>query len=388
VSESSLRVVVAGYVVRGPLGGLAWHHLQYVLGLTRLGHDAYFVEDSDDYPACYDPVRGETGTDPAYGLRFAEQAFGRLGLGDRWAYHDAHAGRWQGPAAARAESLCSGADLLLNVSGVNPVRPWLARIPARALIDTDPVFTQVRNLTDPDHRDRSRAHTTFFTFGENLGTPLAEAPDDGLPWEPTRQPVVLDAWPPTPAPADAPFTTVMQWDSYPAMEYGGTRYGMKSESFGRYAELPRRAGARFELALGSANAPRKWLEERGWSVCDPLAATRDPWTYQSYIRNSKAEFSVAKQGYVTTRSGWFSERSAAYLASGRPVLLEDTGFSDRLPSGTGLVPFGCPDAAAAGVESICVQYERHCEAARDLAADCFDSRKVLASLVERAMAGA
>ena len=144
-----MRIIVRGYLVRGPLGGIGWHHLQYVLGLVRLGHDVYFAEDSDDYPSCYNPVTDVLDTDPSYGLDFARSAFARLELADRWAYYDAHTSRWYGPAAEKMLGLFKSADLLLNCSGINPLRDWHLNIPARALIDTDPVFTQIRHLTDP-----------------------------------------------------------------------------------------------------------------------------------------------------------------------------------------------------------------------------------------------
>src|SRR3990172_10667736 len=159
-TTKSLRVIVLGYIVRCPLGGLAWHHLQYFLGLARLQHDVYFVEDSDDVPwSCYDPMRNVTDTDPTYGLAFAKNTFERVGLGDRWAYYDAHRGQWLGPCANRIIDICNSADLVLNLSGANPLRPWLLGIPVRAYIDTDPVFTQIRNITDPSRRFRALQHT-------------------------------------------------------------------------------------------------------------------------------------------------------------------------------------------------------------------------------------
>lgn len=380
-----LRIIVLGYIVRGPLGGLAWHHLQYVIGLARLGHEVYFVEDSDDYPSCYDPVRNVIDTDPTYGLEFATQIFARLGLDNRWAYYDAHVLRWLGPGADQILGLCASADLLLNVSGVNPLRPWLLEIPARALIDTDPVFTQVRHLTDPAARRLAVQHTAFFSFGENIGLPQSTVPDDGLPWQATRQPMVLAAWPVTQGRAQGKFTTVMQWESYPAREYAGVCYGMKSKSFAPYMDLPARAGAIFELAAGSPSLPRAELCQKGWSVRDPREPTRDPWTYQQYLQQSKAEFSIAKHGYVLSRSGWFSERSAAYLASGRPVLAQETGFSRWLPGGSGLIPFASPEEALAGIEAINSRYEFHCRAAREMAAAYFDARTVLPHLIDRAL---
>jgi hypothetical protein len=384
--KTALRVIVLGYIVRGPVGGLCWHHLHYVAGLAALGHDVYFVEDSGDSPwCCYDPSRHVTDANPTYGLEFARRAFDGVGLAARWAYYDAHTRRWLGPCADRIVHLCASADLLLNVSGVNPLRSWLLRIPVRAFIDTDPVFTQISHLTDPATRALALDHTAFFSFGANIGQDQCSVPDDGFAWQPTRQPCFLDAWPVAPSRARGRFTTVMQWDSYPAREFNGSRYGMKSDSFGPYLDLPGRAGPVFELAVGGPSPPKDLLREKGWALSDPLEVARDPWAYQRYIQQSKGEFSVAKHGYVVTRSGWFSERSVAYLASGRPVLVQETGFSDWLPTGSGVVPFASVDEAAQRVEVIDREYERHCQAARRIAEECFDSGVVLPRLIEDAM---
>ena len=381
--SSSLRIVVLGYIVRGPMGGLVWHHLQYVMGLARLGHDVYFLEDSDDYPSCYDPQRQTTDRNPDYGLRFTGQVFQQVGLGERWAYYDAHTACWLGPCAARAGEICQGADLLLNLSGVNPLRPWFLQVPQRVLVDTDPVFTQVRHLIDPASRETALQHTAFFSFGENIASESGRIPDDQLNWLPTRQPVVLDAWPATPGPRDGKFTTVMQWDSYQTCAYDGVEYGMKSASFGPFMELPAGTGQALELALGSDAAPRERLREAGWSLRNPLEVTRDPSSYRHYIQQSKAEFSVAKHGYVVSHSGWFSERSACYLASGRPVLVQDTGFTDWLASDGGVVAFSTPEEALAGIEVINSDYDYHCRCARELVHTYFDARQVLASLIQR-----
>ena len=356
---SRLRIIVLGYIVRGPLGGMVWSNLQYLLGLARLGHDVYFVEDSDDYPSCYDPARDVVDADPTYGLGFAARELERIGLGERWAYWDAHTTRWLGPRAARIVEVCASADLLLNLCGINPVRPWLARIPVRVL-----------------------------TFAENIGTSRCAIPDDGLPWRPTRQPVVLDALPATPGPADGKFTTVMQWESYPAREYAGVRYGMKSDSFTPYLDLPGSAGRILELALGGPNPPRELLHGKGWLLRGSREPTVDVPTYLGYIRQSKAEFSVAKHAYVVTGSGWFSERSVTYLTSGRPVLVQDTGFSRWLPTGAGVIAFASPEEALGGIESINGRYALHCEAAPAVAEAYFDSRKVLPQLIEGAMSPA
>src|SRR5687767_9120797 len=279
-----MRILVLGYIVRGPLGGLVWHHLQYVLGLARLGHDVYFLEDSDDYPSCYDPARDKVDSDPRYGLRFTTRTFNRTGLAERWAYFDAHTNQWFGPIRSRVKELASSADLLLNISGVNPLRPWLERVPTRALIDTDPVFTQIRHLQDAGARARAESHNAFFTFAENWDLRSGDVPDDGLPWRCTRQPIVLSAWPVTTGHPRGRFTTVMQWESYPARWYAERRFGTKAHSFSAYRDLPRRAGGKFELAIGSPTAPRAMLSAHGWLTRNPLVATRTPWSYQRFIR--------------------------------------------------------------------------------------------------------
>lgn len=380
-----LRIVVLGYIVRGPLGGLAWHHLQYVLGLEVLGHDVYFIEDSDDFPSCYDPSRHVTDVDPTYGLQFIREAFDWLELSDRWGYHDAHRGRWHGPLEGKAETICRSADMVLNVSGVNPLRAWLEEVPTRVLIDTDPVFTQIRHLTEPAAHRLAALHTSFFSFGENFGKSECTVPDDGFPWQATRQPIVLEAWAVEPGPREGSFTTVMQWDSYAHRDYKGLRYGMKSESFTSFIDLPNQCSADLELALGSPNAPRQTLLDAGWRLRDPLEVTLDPRTYQEYLKASKGEFSIAKQGYVVSQCGWFSERSACYLASGRPVVVQDTGFSHWLNDVDGVVGFKTPEEALNGIEDVNSRYTKHCEAARAVAKEYFDAHCVLTELLEHVL---
>lgn len=382
--DDRLRILVLGYIVRCPLGGMTWHYLQYALGLARLGHDVCFIEDSEDYPACYDPSRHIIDTDPSFGLEYARGVFERYGLGERWSYYDRHRDQWHGPLASSMPRACREADVLVNISGICPLRDWLQDVPVRIFIDTDPAFEQIRQLTVPERRDRAAQHTAFFTFGENIPAGLADLPDDGLLWQATRQPIVLDLWKATPGRPGAPLTSVMQWDSYAPREYAGRAYGMKSESFAPLAELPRRAGQRFRLALGSAGAPRQWLQELGWELEDPLEVTRTPESYADFIRGSMAEFAVAKHGYTISRCGWFSERSAAYLASGRPVLAQDTGFTSWLPAGEGVLPFSTLDDAVAALEHLDAYYERHCIAAREIAEACFDSSRVLRALLEAA----
>jgi hypothetical protein len=380
-----LRIVVTGYVVRFPLGGLAWHHLQYVLGLARLGHDVTFVEDSDDVPwSCYDPVRHVTDEDPTYGLAFTSRIMRQLGL-DRWAYHDAHRGEWHGPSAHDVVQRCADADVLLDLSLVNPLRPWTDGIPLGIAVDTDPVFNQIRHLDEPARRARAERHDVHFTFAEGVRSSAA-LPEDGFDWKSTRQPVVLDVWPVAPVVPDGRFTTVLQWDSYPALEHDGRHFGMKSESFRPFFELPRHTCVALELALGGNVAPRAELEAAGWRLRNPLVPTATPWTYRRYIRGSLGEFTVAKHGYVAAWTAWFSERSANYLASGRPVVCQDTGFSEVLPTGEGLLAFSTPDEALEAIDEVASDPARHGRRARELAAAYFDSQAVLTRLLEEAFA--
>lgn len=380
-----LRVVVLGYIVRGPLGGMTWHHLQYVAGLARLGHEVFFIELGGEYEDCYNPRENRMTSDPAAGLEFIARTFARTGLSDRWAYFDGRTAQWCGRSQAQVDRVISDADLLLNISGVNPLDGGLRDVPVRILVDTDPVFTQIRHLTDPVAMSLAKQHTVFCTFGENIGGPTSDVPDDGLPWLPTRQPVVLDLWTPTPGPASGAFSTVMQWNSYASRRHEGREFGMKSVSFAPYMDLPERVDAEFELAIGSELAPIQLLRECGWRVRSALPVTRDPWTYQRFIQRSKGEFSVAKHGYVSARSGWFSERSAVYLASGRPVVVQDTGFTNWMETGYGALAFTTPDEAVAALERVCATYELHCDAARALAERYFDARVVLPQLLAHAM---
>lgn len=386
LKNKKLRVLVLGYIVRGPMGGMTWHHLQYFLGLNQMGYDVYFLEDSGNtIYSCYDPSRNVTDQNPTYGLKYAHNTFKKFGLENRWGYYDHHQQHWHGPVANNALQIIREADVLLNLSGSNPLRPWLLNVPVRAVVDTDPLFTQVRNLADTERLQICRQHTAFFTYGENFKQEGCLIPDDGLPWQSTRQPVVLNAWPTIKGNSSAAFTTVMKWESYPGKNHDGHYYGMKAESFEKYMDLPRRTQSVMELAVSDSSAPKQRLKENGWSLSYPQKISGDPWQYQQYIQQSKAEFSIAKHGYVAARTGWFSERSAAYLASGRPVVIQDTGFTDWLKSDGGVIAFNGPDEALAGIEQVNNNYQKHCIAGRELATYYFSSDKILQDLLEKSM---
>ena len=379
-----MRILVLGYVIKSPLGGLVWSHLQYMIGLKRLGHQVLFLEDSDDFPACYNPDTFLVDTDPSYGLRFIAQVFDAYDLKDQWAYYDAHSGHWYGQGRQAVLAFCAGADLVLNLGAVTPLRDWWLGIPVRVLVDTDPAFTQVRHLTEPATHHVARQHTHFFSFAENINTPGCTVPPDGFPWQPTRQPFVAEAWKPSPPQPAGDWTTVMQWNSYQVRTYNGQVFGMKSESFKDFEDLPRRLpGERFELVVDGSAELIAHLEGLGWRTRSSVKVTRTPWTYQQYIGQSKGEWSVAKHGYVASNSGWFSERSLSYLATGRPVLVQDTGFTRLFETGKGLFAFTTPEEALEGMREIDRDYLFHCRTARAFVEMHFEATRVLRELLNR-----
>jgi hypothetical protein len=260
----------------------------------------------------------------------------------------------------------------------------LAAAPRRVFLDTDPGFGQMwREL---GQADVFAGHDAHATIGENIGHPECEIPTCGLDWITTRQPIVLAEWPATPRRRDV-FTTVASWrGAYDPVEYRGKRYGLRCHEFRRFFELPRLTGQEFELALDihpADHEDREALERNGWRLVDPRAVAGDPWSYRRYIQDSMAEICVAKNMYVETKSGWFSDRSICYLASGKPVLHQDTGLRHLYPTGEGLILFSTLEEAAAGVEAIRSDYERHSRAARAIAEEYFDSDKVLGKLLEK-----
>jgi len=345
-----------------------------------MGHDVLFLEESEDYPSCYNPETYEMSVNPDYGLHFIADLFNRFDIGNKWAYHDSHTRRWFGQSERKVRMFLARADIVLNISGINPITGWVARIPARILIDTDPAFMQIRHLTDARARKNAEGHNIFLTFGENFGKKGCLIPDDGFPWLSTRQPVVTKLWKNNTCIPEGKWTTVMQWDSYKSVVWNGQSFGMKSQSFTDFLDLPGTTEEEFEIALGSVTAPFEELREKGWLVKDSISVTKTSSSYQEFIRKSKGEWSVAKQGYVVSRSGWFSERSAVYLASGKPVIVQDTGFPDHIPTGEGLFCFKSPEDLHLIFQTVNSDYSRHCLKAAEIAHTFFGHTKILSNI--------
>ncbi len=392
--ESSIRTVVTGLIAQYPLPGVTWDYLQYPLGLKRLGHDVYYLEDTGRWP--YNPVRGGVGADCAYNVEYLAGIMSRFGLGDRWAYRfpggtlqggGAVPPQWFGLDDARREAILGSADLLINVS-CTLARPEEYRAVRRlAYIDSDPVFTQVKLARgQADFRKLVDAHDLHFSFGESLSNAV---PKTGHCWRPTRQPIVLSQWRPSP-PRRRAFTTVMNWTSYNLVNHDGQTYGQKDIEFRRFVDLPGMvAPSVLEVAVNDASkngrTPVGLLAHKGWRVVNPGEVCPDVDSYRDYIESSLAEWSVAKNGYVLGQPGWFSCRSACYLAAAKPVVVQDTGVAGVLPVGEGILPFRTLDEAAAAVREVERNYEQHSRAARAIAEEYFDSDKVLAQLIEESL---
>ncbi|MFW6058689.1 MAG: glycosyltransferase family protein [Phycisphaeraceae bacterium] len=387
--------MVTGLAATYPFGGVFWDYIQYVLGFHQLGHEVLYLEDTGKW--CYSPRRQtfvEEGHDNADHLRQQLQTL-EPDLAERWFFRDA-TGQTFGKDWPQAKAFCRDADLFINVSASCWMREEYFAARRVAFIDSDPMYTQASvpayldGTLDEAGRGRIemlRRHDVFFTFGETIHEADARVPTGLFDWIPTRQPVVLDSFAPHAVAVDRRprrFTTVASWEPTedgPFVE--GVQYYGKSVEFKRFLDLPRRVSAPIELAL-SGEYPQACLEDRGFRVRDAYPVSSDPWVYRDYLAHSLGEWSVAKHAYAASLSGWFSCRSACYLALGVPAVVQDTGFSRRLPTGEGLLAFRTLDEAAAAIEEVVARPERHARAARALAVEQFDAAHVLQDLLDRA----
>ena len=371
-----------------PVAGVVWQTLHYLLGLRRLGFDAYYVEAHARTPSMLMEREDQDGASLA--AAYIDRMLRRFDLGDRWAYHALHAdGRCHGLSERELLDLYDSAELIFNLHGGTAPRPEHSRTGRLVYVETDPVQLQIElqgHLRETI--DFLEQHFAFFTFAENWPADDCRLPQTELfSFQPTRQPVCLDLWPTRNDTISPPtFTTVGNWrQHWREVTLDGRPYSWsKHLEFERFLDLPARSGQEFELALSGCDEPdRRRLEQHGWRVRDGLELSRELETYRSYLSGSYAEFTVAKEQNVALRSGWFSDRSATYLAAGRPVVTQDTGFSNVLPTGEGLYPFTSIDDAASAVERIRADYGRARRGAHEVAREYFSSDVVL-----RAMLGA
>ncbi len=377
------RIAIAGAVAQRPLrGGHAWVFLQYLLGFRQAGWDVLFL-DRLEPGMCGAGGPGDGDLGRSEGAVWLHGVMSRFGLGDAYALFDGDGRSVRGRDRRQVLAFLRDADLLLNFMGYLADPELLAAADRRVFVDLDPGFDQI--WYDLGLADLYADHDQFVTVGLNVGTERSTIPACGKSWIPTLQPVVLSEWRADSPPGEA-FTSVVTWrGDYAPLEYRGRRYGLRAHEFRRFVDLPLRTGHRYELALDihpADHADHARLVENGWTLLDPRRVSGDPEAYRDFIRRSAAEFQVSKGLYVETRSGWFSDRSACYLASGRPVLAQDTGVGEHLPHGDGLLLFETLEDAEAGADRIASGPDRHRAAAREIAVELFASERVLPTLLD------
>ena len=363
----SLRVLVSGMACNEPWqGGATWAVMQYVLGLRALGHDVWFVE----------PVGEELDA------QYVREVLRSFELEERAAFLLEGSRRTLGVSYGRLR--LQQFDAHLNVSGMLTDANLVERIPVRIYLDLDPAFNQIWHEVEGIDM-RLDGHTHFASVGQSIGSPGCPVPTCGVSWITALPLVHLASWPRADG-TDGDYTTVGHWRSYGSITAEGWHLGQRAHSMRELLGLPARVRPRLTLALAIDTGEATdldALERHGWTLLDPAGAAGTPSRYRRFIQGSRAEISIAKSGYVTSRCGWFSDRSACYLASGRPVVAQDTGLDGALPTGRGLLLFRDLDEAVAAIEDVESDYEEHAEAARELAVEHFDARRILRSLLEQ-----
>lgn len=394
---------------RSPFAGVAWQVLHYLEGLSRMGHDVCYIEDTGRWP--YDPEQNTVTDNLKYTINYIDRLMTWCGLTDHWAYYAPKpSGQTFGLSRSKILEVFERADALINLTGSTMLHDEHLRVPVRIYIETDPVLPQIEVAKGNQfYINLLSAHTHHFTYGENLGSPDCDIPIDRFYYFPTRQPVILDWWTTlTPflvdelaSPSVGSFTTIASWrQSGMDVEWKGETYTWsKHHEFLKFIELPARIREPLELALAlksnGQNGNTHWvpqdqedvealdlLASHGWSLANAITLSKDILPYRDYILHSQGEFTVAKDQNVRLRSGWFSDRSACYLAAGRPVVTQDTGFGNILPTGNGLFAFITMDDIIAAFEAIRSDYTKHCRAARAIAEEYFRAETVLARLLE------
>jgi hypothetical protein len=380
-----LKIIILGMMGRCPYGGQTWLYLNWILPLHRLGHETWYVED--DTVWAYDPVQGTVTDDCCYAVAHVKTAMERIGLSNRWAFRfaDRPDACW-GLSSTKLDELYANSDVLLNVVGATDLREAQLKAPFRVYIETDPVTAELRLAGGDEHMRIAFAnHHRIITYGENYGANSCGVPLNGIAFGKTRQPIDLDFWPAVYTPDASFFTTIGNYRQEGSdVEYRGEIYRWsKHHEWQKFISLPGHTRQQFELALNvDDQSDLALLRRHGWRIVPALEMSLDIFgAYPGYFRHSRGEFTVAKDQNVRLRSGWFSERDVCYLASGKPVVAQDTGFSNIIPTGKGLFGVATVEEAAAAIEEINRDYATHCAAARALAQEHFDGIKVARRLL-------
>jgi hypothetical protein len=384
-AASRAKLVILGMMGRCPFGGQTWLYLNWILGLHKLGHEVWYVEDDTVWP--YDPKQNTVTDDCSYAINHIANCMERIGLPDRWAFRLAdRKDACRGLTESKLHELYSSCDALLNVIGATDLRDEHMVAPLRVYVECDPVIAELQLAKDDEHTKIAFAnHHKIVTYGENYGATDCQVPLNGTRYGKTRQPIDLDFWPMAYNPEARFFTTIGNYrqDGNDVHYNGEIYYWSKHYEWQKFIDLPQHTSQEFELAMMPDEAKdQERLRANGWSLVSPFEMSLDIFgAYQDYFRRSRAEFSVAKDQNVRLRSGWFSERDACYLASGKPVIAQDTGFSNILPTGEGLFAFTKIDEALTAIDAINSDYSRHCRAAREIAEEYFEASKVASNFL-------
>jgi len=387
-----LRIIVGGLVGQYPLGGVAWDYFHYLLGLHELGHDVYYYEDTWVWP--FDPVLGHPTDDPTYTERFVADFFARYApaLSERWQYVLLHDKRL-GMTAEAFKAVAQSADVFLNVSGACFIPDDLSPRCVKVFLDTDPGYNQLMlahkfgwsEFVEPWCELVAR-HDRHLTYAENIRAPDCLIPRLQFDWRPTRCVVTLPQWSSVrdaPIPGDAPWSTVLSWSYFRgAVIHDGVEYFTKIPEFEKFQDLPWHVSTPLLLVMGGATAPTSILWRHGWLTLDAHDVTLTPQSYQRLVARSAGEWSVAKNIYVAMRSGWFSCRTACYLAAGRPAVVQETGWSKFIPSGRGLFTFSTIEEAAAGLNAVSADPAAHRAAAHEIAREYLAPDRVLPPMID------
>ena len=382
------KVIVFGILFFYPLAGVTYQFLHYLLGLRRLGYDVYYIEDSARY--VYDLKLEDFVPDPLPNIRAVAPILDQFGFEGRWAFRGAWAGgECHGMSEQQIRQLYRDAEAFLNVTGSQEIRDEHMAVPHRIYVESDPGALQIKvSLGHESTIATLDRHTCCFSFGENMGAPDCPLPIERYKWLPTRQPIATDLWNANHnGDRGTAFNTISTWTNRGNdIEWRGEQYlWSKHLEFPKFIDLPkRRPDTAFELAAGVDEDIRRTLKDNCWRIADPVAVSRDVEHYRTYIERSRGEFTVAKDQYIRLRAGWFSDRSACYLAAGRPVINQDTAFDKILPTGKGLFSFRNMEHVLAAVDEIESDYAGNCAAAREIAHEYFCAEKVVGSLMRRA----
>ena len=391
-----LRIIVGGYIGLYPTGGATWDYIQYLLGLKMLGHDVYYIEDTLQYPIFQD--KGDAWNDATFCISYLKSVMEDFDLKDKWAYRDIASGQTFGMTEEKILALCESADVFINISCSTFMRDEYLKIPKRVLIDSDPMFTQIQYAEDlkKDLKEEKfnteyllNNHNYLFTFGENISSPDSRIPRFDFDWKTTRQPICLTLWESDELIRNNTFTSVMNWSGRAKLIYENEYWGQKDVEFEKYKEIPMKLpDIRFEVVINKplneeSHFDSDELKSLGWRILEPDLAVGKASDYKKFILNSMAEISVAKETYVKSRSGWFSCRSACYLAAGKPVVAQETGWSKYIHSGDGLFVFTNVDSAIEAVKNVKSNIAFHSKAAKQIAHEYFDSNLVLTELIEQ-----